>query len=498
MEGRTNISNGAGGGIAPGNVTDLKIKTGNTNLTIMWSDPKDTVVEGQVVCLWKGTKVVYKVGGYPLNANDGTLVVDNQERDKYKTNGIQVNNLTNGETYYFALFPYSDKKVYNKNESNRITGSPVAYRTMTVKIDQSNTNPSTCCTYADDAVDMTPGSSDWDDFFGHYPVMLLNGVEGKKLNRNDFTKHEDGSSADITTGAEGDVMIAFPRRGVKISTSGNIVTVSMTDDPNKDGFEYNAHRRNDEQKDVFYLGAYKGYEMSSKLRSLSGKKPTVSKTIGAFRTSAQANGKSNGTSSGYEQSGWFQLIFRQVMYLLKFRNLNSQSAVGNGYTNSGNSASVNTGGTDTYGMDSELIKASNPSYMTDGKHQVKCLGMEDFWGNIYEWIDGMGTDSSGNIMTATTNFNDSRSNYKNSGQGGNSLSGYIKTVQGSTEAGFAIKTSGGSETTCFSDSGSLYSSLFPVFGGYWDHGGVAGAFSLIVSSSASNSDSCLGARLMYL
>lgn len=371
------------------------------------------------------------------------------------------------------------------------------YRIMTIKIDQSNPDPESCCTYANDAVNMTPGSSEWDTFFGHYPVMLKNGIEGQKLKRDDFTKHEDGSTADITTGEEGDVMIAFPRRGIKISTEGNIVTVSMTDNPNDPNFEYNAHRRNDTQKNVFYLGAYKGYEMSSKLRSLSGKKPTVSKSLTAFRTSAQANGKSNGTSSGYEQSGWFQLIFRQVMYLLKFRNLNSQSAVGYGYAKS-NSDSVNTGGTDTYGMDSELIKASNPSYMTDGKHQVKCLGMEDFWGNIYEWIDGMGTDSSGNIMTATTNFNDSRSNYKNSGQGGNSLSGYIKTVQGSTEAGFAIKTSGGSETTCFSDYGGLGSSNFPGFGGDWNHGGNAGTFCLYVDYSASSSYSYLGARLMYL
>ena len=42
------------------------------------------------------------------------------------------------------------------------------YRIMTVKIDQNNPDPETCCTYADDAVNMIPGSSDWDDFFGHY------------------------------------------------------------------------------------------------------------------------------------------------------------------------------------------------------------------------------------------------------------------------------------------------------------------------------------------
>ena len=50
-------------------------------------------------------------------------------------------------------------------------------KVMTVVIDQSNSNPETCITYADDAVGMTSGSSEWDDFFGHYPCLFKNGVE---------------------------------------------------------------------------------------------------------------------------------------------------------------------------------------------------------------------------------------------------------------------------------------------------------------------------------
>ena len=281
---------GGGGGIAPNNVSDLKMKVGNEKLTITWSDPADTVVEGQTLCTWKGTKLVQKVGSFPENPKDGTLILDNQTRDKYKTNGFEITGLTNGETYYFALFPYSDTGEANTNVANRTKGTPQPFRTMTVRIDLANSNPSSCITYQDDAVGMTAKSSDWDNFFGHYPVLLKNGVEVGKLNPNNFAQFEDGSAADITSGDAGDVMIAFPRRGVKISTSGDILTISMTDDPDNSDFTYYAHTRGTTRKEVFYLGAYKGYVASSKLRSLSGKAPTASQTIGTFRTQAHANG----------------------------------------------------------------------------------------------------------------------------------------------------------------------------------------------------------------
>ena len=42
-------------------------------------------------------------------------------------------------------------------------------------------------------------------------------------------------------------------------------------------------------EDGIYIGNYLGFEQSGKLRSIVGKEPTGGKTIGAFRTLAQAN-----------------------------------------------------------------------------------------------------------------------------------------------------------------------------------------------------------------
>lgn len=482
-----------GGGISPSNVIDAKVKTGNGKLTLYWSDPGNTVVEGQTLCTWKGTKLVQKAGSYPTSVKDGTLLLDNQVLDAYKTTGYEINGLTNGTTYYFALFPYADTGATNISEENRLSGTPQPYKKMTVQIDLSNSNPATCITYADDAVGMTAGSSDWDDFFGHYPVLLKNGLEVGKLNPNNFAQFEDGTTADITSGNAGDVMIAFPRRGLTISTSGSTLTISMTDDPDNVDFEYNAHTRGTTAKNVFYLGAYKGYVASSKLRSLSGKTPTASQTIGTFRTQAQANG------SGYEQSGFYQLIFRQCMYLLKYKNLNSQVAVGYGYVLSSHSAAIATGGTEAWGMDCELIKATNPSYMTDQNHHVKCFGLEDFWGNIWEWIDGCVTNSTRNILTGNDNFNDSGSGYTDNGQGATAnIGNYMSKPQGTTKTGFLAKEVNGSESTYFCDYAHLYASCVAIFGGHWHNATDAGAFLLNVYYAASNSYASIAARLMYL
>lgn len=472
-----------GGGIAPSNVIDPKIKIGNQELTVSWGDPGDTVVNGQTICTWKGTKLIQKVGAFPENVKDGVQVVDNQVKDKYKANGFKISGLQNGTTYYFALFPYSDSGVVNANTQNRLSGAPQPYKIMTVNIDLSNSNPDTCITYADDAVGMTPKSAAWDEFFGHYTVLFKDGAEVGKLNKSNAAQFEGGSSADITSGNAGDAMVAFPRRGVKIGMTGSILKISMTDNPDNPDFKYYAHTRGSARREKFYLGMFKGSVVSSRLRSLSGKAPTASQTIGTFRTQARANG------AGYDQSGFYQLIFRQVMYLLKYKSLNSQTALGRGYVD-GNTAAVNTGGTNTKGMDWGE---------TTGKQQMKLFGLEDFWGNIWEWIDGIVTDSTRNILTATDNFNDSGSGYTNRGQGATAnIGGYMNKPQGTTETGFLAKEVSGSETTYFSDSPYLYASCVARFGGSWGDASHAGAFLLDVANASSDAYALIAARLMYL
>lgn len=115
---------GGGTTVTPKPVNNPTIENANASVTIKWQDPEDTVISGSTFSTWAGTKLVMKETGYPANPDDGTLVVDNTVRDKYKTAGYTVTGLTNGKKYYFALFPYSTDGVYNYDAGNRLLGEP--------------------------------------------------------------------------------------------------------------------------------------------------------------------------------------------------------------------------------------------------------------------------------------------------------------------------------------------------------------------------------------
>ena len=125
--------------------------------------------------------------------------------------------------------------------------------------------------------------------------------------------------------------------------------------------------------------------------------------------------------------------------------------------------------------------------------------IEDMWGNLRWFIDGLFSDANRNMLTAFTGFNDTGSGYTNRGQGATSdIGNYMSKPQGTTETGFIAKEVSGSATTHFTDYASLIASRLPNFGGYWHSGAYAGVFFLYVNRAADSSSSNYGARLMYL
>lgn len=361
---------------------------------------------------------------------------------------------------------------------------PVVYG---VSIDLTNSNPETAVTYTDDAVGNTAGSADWYTkpiFKKIKPCLFKDGAVVGYLNPDNFAQFEDGSPADITSGDAGDVMIEIPKTGYKISKVDNTLTVQITDAANKDGFSYMAHtRENEGDRDKLYIGAFLGSVAGDKLRSLSGKTPTNYETIGSFRTKAQANGQ------GYDQFAFYPMTLLQCLYLIKYKNLNSQAALGMGYVNSDDYMPKDTGATLDKGMDF----GSSDAYT-----QMKFLGIEDFWGNLYQWIDGLVASGDGNALVATTGFNDDGNGYTDKGFVSEGDGGYMKIPQGTNDLGFMWHTGGGSTTTYFSDYAIFDAGCVPYFGGYFGGDADAGAFQLYVDYVASAANEDFGARLMFL
>lgn len=115
----------------PKPVNNPTIENANASVTIKWQDPENTVTSGSTTSTWAGTKLVMKETGYPANPDDGTLVVNNTVRDKYRTTGYTVTGLTNGKKYYFTLFPYNTDGVYNYDAGNRLLGEPEDLKIVT-------------------------------------------------------------------------------------------------------------------------------------------------------------------------------------------------------------------------------------------------------------------------------------------------------------------------------------------------------------------------------
>lgn len=358
-------------------------------------------------------------------------------------------------------------------------------KTYIVEIEQNNPDPLTCCTYDGDAVGMTKGSSDWDKIFGYKPCIMQDGNVVGYLNPNNFNEYENGEIAP-TTDSTYDVMIEFPRMGLDISTNDGITTIKLTDAKNDSNFQYLAHKRGNVQKDYFYLGAYSATGSSSRLGSNSGFMPLVNTAIIDFIEYAHSRG------SGYEIMAFYQWTYIRALYVMKYGNLDSQTALGRGYVQSNTGSARVTGVTDMQGM-----CYGNPNSSDD---RMKLFGLEDLWGNVSQLISGLYSDRDRNLITTTDNFGTSTSAWEynvSSGTEGNVYGNMVES-QGTNNGGFVIKVSSDSSTEYYSDYAALRPSCFPHVGGYWGDGDDAGVFNCYVAYAGRDSREYVGSRLMYL
>lgn len=474
----------------PKPVRNLTLTPGKFLVSLTWEDPADYTEEGYT-CTWAKTVVIRKQGGYPNDIHDGTVVVTTVERDKYKTSGYDDTGLTAGETYYYRVFTCNTDGVYS--EPAERSDVPIQYRTMTVKINLKNSNPATCGSYADDAVNMKSGKTEsaiaaWQKFFGYRPCLFKDGKVVGYLNPNNFTKFEDGSDADITSGNSGNVMIEFPRRGIKISKSNKILTVSMTDYPNDSTFKYYAHQRGSNNKEYFYIGAYAGCIEYGKLVSLSNKTIKTNMILNTTLSECYRYGVANG--EGYGCICYYQWLFIQVMYVLQFKgNLNSQSTVGKGC----NDINVKTGTLDKYG----LIYGEDSYGMN-----IKLFGLESMWSHgrfyINNYVHGRQSDA---IQTTTDDTITDPALYEYQDYSGihTGTGGWMSDCIGTTESGFSPVSNGfnGSSSTYFCDEISASFDNYILAGGGVG-GDISGIFSHDCSTATRDNIVACGSHLQYL
>ena len=320
------------------------------------------------------------------------------------------------------------------------------------------------------AIGTGAGSSPFDAF------APWNGMEEYNI-INGAVSHKKGQSGFSRTSY--DTMVYIPEFYYKIVADGTKIRYYVADKA-KSGFAKHPGS-----------GRYVGrYNTISGNVSKSGAAPLVNITRATARSGAR--GKGNKWYQ-YDYATWCAIW---LLYLVEFADWDSQKKVGRGYCD-GNNSAISSGGTDS------MAYHTGRAAGTDGKTAVQYRHIENLWGNVFDWVDGINF-SAGTVYICTNPANyadDTATNYTNIGTK-SQTDGYIKSIAAAPSAApwaFYPTATGGSETTYIPDY-ARYSSGWRVLklGGGWSSGGHAGLFYFYASNTSSHSNSYVGARLLYV
>lgn len=486
----------------PAKISNIKYTAMGNEITLKWDNPSDED--------FAGVRIVRNYLRVPSSITDGNIAFMGA------TNSFCDVNFDNTKTVvYYRFFPYDKNYNYNKDSSQQIkigkdTTPPAGTKIYGVRINEDSESPSAVYR-TDDASGLSSG-----DFENIYPFNEIRpcvlGRDGKVkyyLDKNNFTKKVDGSSASIyLSSSEDNVMIEFPKIYWKIYKEGGYVYVKYSQYKIDNTWTTLSHVRGTEERDYIYIGAcLAGQDSSGKLRSANTSYSIkTNMTLQEARSAAQANGV------GYEIMTYGAWLMLQILYIVRYADRDSQSLIGRGKVDmfeEGESSSITSAGsTVNLGM----------NFMGSGKQNMKWLGIEDLYGNCRYYIDGIifkGTKSGsslvgGTLNVGTNNFNDYGSGYsvacKYEAFSNDNIETCIQNVQGTNLAGFLpiMPTKRASYTKHYCSMMKRYYGIDPdsyysiMTSGPSNRRSEVGIFSIDMSYGTTYKNSYIAARLMYL
>lgn len=452
-------------GIPPQDMQLFSVTPVDGGAKLKFKEPEDTYIDGQRICSVKGVKIVLKEGSYPINEDDGTLIVDNTEFGKYENTALVINELTNGTEYYIAAFPYSNDNYYNRAaglrvlsstyaQKNRAKFTPQAYVLYGYKRTKADSNPATRLEATDMAVGMgkatlntSTGAVDLKEWANVWfvsenkPVMMkYDGTVDYELNPDDYTKKKSGGASDIANKEYGgNAMALFPTCWVKRWQDSTyeyfqVCNIQLTDD-----FKAYAHQREDGTiMEWFARSIYDGANVSNKIRSLSGLTPCNTVAGNTQLAYAQANG------SLWECDTWSRVALIWDLLRLMSLNDNVQQAWGYGYyTGMSQASHLKQSGTGN---------TKGQFYGKPANDVVKVFHTENFWGNIWKLMQGLVYNTTGKYgVKMCRPYSTSGSGYTAMSFGIAGTSGGYQSAHNMSEYGLLPTTVSGSDSTYIPD-----------------------------------------------
>ena len=359
-------------------------------------------------------------------------------------------------------------------------------------------------------------------------VVRDNGQVNYYLSATDSTQKTDGSASNLT-GADGQVMVEIPAFYVKF-TPGSTRTWSISLLP-ADGYSLHpAFIKNGEFVPYRYYGAYDAcvfngsvYESglnydnnwtagqnwsadgsAAKLASVSGVYPAVGITRANARTLASNRG------AGWRQVDVYLEWAVELLFLVEFGTFRTQQTIGNGNTNVTNAYNAPSSGNQTDSPHSVAGKSnalgnastnttSGASSGTRDTAYMSYRGIENWYGNCWNWVDGYNINSNqAYVSNNNTQFaDDTATNYNLLGAPMIASDGYVTNCQNDPFA-FLPSAVGGSTNTYWADY--YYQSSgwrVPFFGGGATDGASAGGFFWHLSGDSSTLLRVISARLAF-
>jgi len=353
-------------------------------------------------------------------------------------------------------------------------------------------------------------------------VMDDSGTIQYFLDPNDSTLKEDGTSANLD-GTDGQVMVQIPKFYVKKEYSSPTHTWKISDEAESGFTVHPAFVKAGVEVDHRYMGAYEGiwFDASSssfadpdnsddlnpdttndKLGSISGQYPIVGVTRAEGRSLAENRG------TGWHQQDWYLTSAVQLLLLVEFGNFNSQSEVSSGNTQYGSfpSGSGNTVANES-GLSNTDGNGSGGTSTGGGSTNDYCTyrGIENFWGSVFQWVDGIVVNADEGDADGWYATNDYRGFIDDDITGHSKITssmpgdGFVTDIVNTVE-GFIPESTGGTDSTFVTDfffDNNGNTDRVVLFGGNAFSGGRAGAFFWNVGNSSGKHIRFIGARLCY-
>ena len=247
---------------------------------------------------------------------------------------------------------------------------------------------------------------------------------------------------------------------------------------------------------------------ADKLSSIAGVKPISGLQQNLTRGNTRLLARKRG--AGWEQAYAATAAASQLLMLIEYASFNMQSAIGNGVTNKTDDGASSM--TEITGATANLGNASGSVTNANGYNIVSYRGEENFWGNIWTWVDGMNEENpatftsgmAGTLHVADHGFADDTkaSPYKNTGIHPIQGSGYVSAFGYSEEFDWlfiAVEYSGNSSLPVGDYAWNNNTGWRVAFlGGAWNDGAYAGAFCWGLHYASAGRYRVIGGRLVYV